>query len=262
MYLEHFKFKTQPFSEHTSVTALWHDPRTEEAMARLNYLLQCGELGLFTGGSGVGKSALIKRFLNEISPQSCQSVYCHLTHISTGILKPIVSQIGETPRRGKERIYEQILEHASRVEGTLLLVVDEAHLLDGNALTDLRLLISSALEVRPPLKILLIGQEPLRGTLRKARHFDLLNRVSVRYHMRSFTQEQTCSYIDFQLTHAGGATKLFDNSVKESIYEFSGGVARQINSIATACLMQASSKNAVRIDDDVFRQAAAEFQMP
>ena len=31
----------------------------------------------------------------------------------------------------------------------MLLVFDEAHLLDGDALTDLRLLISSALDVRP-----------------------------------------------------------------------------------------------------------------
>ena len=94
-------------------------------------------------------------------------------------------------RRGRERIYEQILERAKRAEGTLLLVFDEAHLLDGDALTDLRLLISSALEVGPPLKMLLTGQDPLRAMLRRSRHAVLLNRISVRYQLRPLTKEQT-----------------------------------------------------------------------
>lgn len=154
MYLEHFQLKSQPFSEHAAVSALWQDQRMDEGLARLDYLVQCGQLGLVTGPSGVGKSALLKRFLHALQPQQCQALYCHLTHLPcAGLLKLVVAQLGETPRRGKERLYEQILERATRAEGTLLLVFDEAHLLDGDALTDLRLLISSALDVRPPLKM-------------------------------------------------------------------------------------------------------------
>ena len=195
--------------------------------------------------------------------QHCQALYCHLSHLpSAGLLKLVVTQLGESPRRGKERIYEQILERAARAEGTLLLVFDEAHLLDGDALTDLRLLISSALDVRPPLKLLLVGQEPLRAVLRRAQHADLLNRISVRYQLRPLTREQTCRYIDFQLTQAGGDAKLFDDSVKAAIHDFTGGVPRQINNLATACLLQATARKVRRIDDDLFQQVAGEFQLP
>ena len=159
MYLDHFQLKSQPFSEHAAVSALWQDQRMDEGLARLEYLIQCGQLGLVTGPSGVGKSALLKRFLHDLLPQHCQALYCHLTHLpATGLLRQIVTQLGETPRRGKERIYEQILERATRAEGSLLLVFDEAHLLDGDALTDLRLLISPALALRPPRKMPLVGQ--------------------------------------------------------------------------------------------------------
>ena len=263
MYLEHFQLKSQPFSEHTAVSALWQDQRMDEGLARLEYLVESGQLGLVTGPSGVGKSALLKRFLHGLPPQQCQAVYCHLTHLpSTGLLKLVVAQLGETPRRGKERIYEQILERAARADGTLLLVFDEAHLLDGDALIDLRLLISSALDVRPPLKMLLVGQEPLRAALRRVQHADLLNRVSVRYQLRPLSREQTCRYIDFQLSQAGGDTKLFDDSVKAAIHDFTGGVPRQINNLATACLLQATSRKVLRIDDDLFQYAAGEFQLP
>ena len=93
---------------------------------------------------------------------------------------------------------------------------------------DLRLLISSALDVRPPLKILLVGQEPLHVTLRQAQQADLVNRISVRYQLRPLTREQTGHYIDFQVSQAGGDAKLFDDSVKNSIHDFTGGVPRQI----------------------------------
>jgi general secretion pathway protein A len=263
MYLEHFQLKSQPFSEHAAVSALWQDGRMDEGLARLEYLVESGQLGLVTGPSGVGKSALLKRFLHGLLPQHCQAVYCHLTHLpSAGLLKLVVTQLGEQARRGKERIYEQILERAARAEATLLLVFDEAHLLDGDALTDLRLLISSALDVRPPLKMLLVGQEPLRAILRRARHADLLNRVSVRYHLRPFSREQTCQYIDFQVSHAGGDVKLFDDSVKAAIHDFTGGVPRQINNLATACLLQAMARKVRRIDDELFQYAAGELQLP
>jgi len=263
MYLEHLQLKNQPFAEHAAVAALWQDQRMDEGLARLEYLVQSGQLGLITGPSGVGKSALLKRFLHGLLPQHCQALYCHLSHLSaTGLLKLVVTQLGETPRRGKERIYEQILERAARAEGALLLVFDEAHLLDGDALTDLRLLISSALDVRPPLKLLLVGQEPLRAVLRRAQHADLLNRISVRYQLRPLTREQTCRYIDFQIAQAGGDQKLFDDSVKAAIHDFANGVPRHINNLATACLLQATARKVRRIDDELFQQVVGEFQLP
>jgi general secretion pathway protein A len=262
MYLDHFGLHRQPFSEHASAEALWQDTRMEEGLARLDYLVAQGTLGLVTGSTGVGKSALLKRFLSTLPQQQCEAIYCHLTHLpSASLLKLVVTQLGEVPRFGKDRVYKQILQRASRAEATLLLIFDEAHLLDGDALIDLRLLISSALDVGPPLKILLVGQDSLRHVLRQSRHTDLLNRVSVRYQFKPLTCEQTLQYLDFQMTGAGGDAKVFDESVKTLIHDFTGGIPRQINSLATACLLQAVARNAARIDERLFQAAAGEFQL-
>jgi general secretion pathway protein A len=177
------------------------------------------------------------------------------------MLKVLVSQMGEVPRRGKERLFEQIFQAAKRTEGTLLLVVDEAHLLDGDALIDLRLLVSSAVGVAPPLKILLVGQHSLRAVLRRSQHADLLNRINVHYQLRALTKEQTGRYIDIQMKQAGGSEDVFDASVKELIHDFTGGIPRQINNLATACLLQATACNVMRIDDALFQQTTAEFQL-
>jgi general secretion pathway protein A len=263
MYLEHFKFASQPFSEHAAATALWQDQRMKEGLARLQYLVDSGALGLVTGVSGVGKSALLKRFLHGLPQQHCQAVYCHFTHLSSAaMLKMLVSQLGEAPRLGKDRLFAQILDRAARVDGSLLLIVDEAHLLHADALTDLRLLISSAMDAAPPLKILLVGQDPLRAMLRRSQHADLLSRVSVRYQLRPLAKDQTASYMDFQISQAGGSETVFDDSVKTAIHDFTGGVPRQINNLATACLLQATARNVMRIDDELFQQAVGEFQLP
>lgn len=262
MYLEHFQLRSQPFSEHAAAAALWQDQRMKEGLARLEFLTALGELGLVTGPSGVGKSALIKRFLNGLTPQQCEAVYCHLAHLpSTGLLKLVAAQLGEPPRRGKDRVYEQVLERAQRAEGTLLLIFDEAHLLTSDSLTDLRLLISSALDVGPPLKMLLVGQDALRGVMRRARHADLLNRVSVRYQLRPFSKEQTAQYVDFQVSQAGGDVKIFGPEVKDLLHDFTGGLPRSINTLAVACLLQATAAGLARVDEDVFHQATAEFQL-
>jgi len=263
MYLEHFQLRSQPFCEHAAATALWQDQRMKEGLARLEFLITMGELGMLTGPSGVGKSALIKRFLNTLTPQRCETVYCHLTHLpSSGLLKLVATQLGEPPRRGKDRLFEQILERAGRAEGTLLLIFDEAHLLTSEALTDLRLLLSSALDVGPPLKILLAGQDPLRGTMKRAQHADLLNRISVRHQLRPLTKAQTTHYVDFQMTQAGGDATIFGGDVKDLLHDFTGGLPRAINNLAIACLLQATATGSARVDEEVFRQAAAEFQLP
>ena len=73
----------------------------------------------------------------------------------------IVTALGEVPNLTKERVFLQIMEKAQSNNITVVLVVDEAHLWDTKAIVDLRLLVSSALDAKPPLKIVLSGQNNL-----------------------------------------------------------------------------------------------------
>jgi general secretion pathway protein A len=262
MYQTHFRCKTQPFSEHAPPATLWVDERMQEGLARLYHLVEHATLGLVTGPTGVGKSALLKRFLHELSRPRYETVYSHLTHLNaTALFRSIIAQLGEPPRRGKERLFAQILEHAARTESRLVLIVDEAHLLDSEALTDLRLLVSSAIDTAPPLKILLVGQETLRATLKQSQHQALLNRIHVHYRLKPWSKEQTGRYLDIQMKQAGAAEDIFDSSVKTLIHDFTGGLPRAINHLATSCLLQATARNVQRIDEAVFQQASAEMQL-
>jgi len=61
---------------------------------------------------------------------------------------------------------------------------------------------------------------------------------------------------------AGGSEKLFDSAAKNVIHDYSRGVPRQINNLATACLLQAAAQNASRISQAILQQTLSEFQLP
>jgi general secretion pathway protein A len=263
MFTAHFKLSWQPFLERTPVEHLQHDERVREGLARLEYFAQAGTAALLTGPTGAGKSSLIKLFLHGLSRHRFRPVYLDLGSVGAGgLLRLLVTALGETPRRGKERLFLQILDSTSSSETTTLLLVDEAHLLEPQALTDLRLLMSSGLEDQTHLKILLCGQERLRDELKRAHHADLVHRIHVRYHIGPLTREQSSGYIDYQMLQAGASAKVFESEAKDRIHDYASGLPRQINNIATACLLRAAGDNLQKVDAALVNRIMAEFQLP
>lgn len=263
MFTTHFKMARLPFQERLPVESILCDERLSEGLARLRYLAESGSIGLVSGPTGVGKSSLLRLFVRSLSPNLYQPIYLSLTHVGpSGILRLLVTALGEVPRRGKERLFLQIVERLARTDRTTLLLIDEGHLLPSEALIDLRLLVSSGLDEGPRLKILLCGQDLLRQELKRASHADLVNRINVRYHIQPLTREQSSSYIDSQLKHAGASEKIFEPEAKNLIHDYSSGIPRQINSCATASLLNAASKNLQKVTEALVNDTMADFRLP
>jgi general secretion pathway protein A len=264
MFTNHFKMSAQPFLERTPVERLQKDERIQQGLARLDYLTQSGSVALITGQTGVGKSSLIKLFVHSLSRNRYLPLYIHLTHgvQASGILRLIVQSLGEVPKRGKERLFLQILEKTHATEPTTLLLIDEAHLLKPESLTDLRLLVSSALGDDAPMKIVFSGQGPLRDELKRVRHADLVQRIDVRYSMRPLSKDETVAYIDFQMQSVGASDKVFESEAKSLIHDYANGVPRQINNIATACLINAATKGLQKINESLVNETMGEFHLP
>lgn len=261
MYTQHFKMHTMPFCERAPVDLILKDARIQQGLARLNYMAQQGTLALVTGPTGVGKSTLIKLFLNSLAPNRYSPVYLNFTNVKTSsMLKMISTALGEPPRITKEKVFAQIVEKVQKSELEHILIIDEAHLVNSEALTDIRLLVSSAIDDTPPLKILLVGQDALKNQLKRSQLQDLLQRINVRYQMRPLTCDETSCYIDFQIKASGSTKKIFDSNVKNAIFQYTHGIHRQINNLATACLINAAALNLNKIDEQLFNQTMSEFQ--
>lgn len=263
MFIEHFQMSDNPFQEYPPEKWLLCDERFQQALARLKFFRKQGQLALLFGQTGVGKSSLLRLFKNDLPKNRYHPLFFHLTNMPPiAFLRTIVSRLGEHPKMGKDRLLEQITARIRSNESDTLLVIDEAHLLDSQILIDLRLLISGDLDANLRLKIVLCAQQALGTTLKRAEHADFLGRVNVQYHMGALTKIQTSSYIAHRLECAGSTDKLFDHEAGKLIHDYSGGIPRQINNIATACLINAASKNMKQINDELVNQTMAEFCMP
>ncbi len=264
MFTDHFGLIDNPFSENPPLPYLLVDQRFTDALAKLEYFTQDGSLALVTAATGLGKSSLLRIFLHRLNPTRFLPVYVHLTNMTpSSLLKVMVSSLGEqAPARGKERLFLQILDRARHSDKTLIFLLDESHLIPPDALTDLRLLVSSPMDDHPPIKIVLTGQDPLLQHLKSTSLLDLLHRISVRCHLRPLTQDETLLYIDFKLKQTGSSNDIFDSDAKTLIHDYSGGTPRLINRIASSCLILAASQDLQRISDDLVHQAMADFKLP
>lgn len=261
MFLNHFNMNNHPFTEKPPVKWILNDEQFAQAIARLKFFQEHGNIALIIGQTGIGKSSLIRLFKQSIPKNRCRTIYVHLTNISPGaFLRLIVTKLGESPRLGKDRLFLQLIERIKKNETETLLIIDEAHLLSSQTLTDIRLLVSSADDSRLPLKIILSGQETLAPVLNRSIHSDLAHRIFVRCKLHSLSKAETTAYIDHLLNCSEASEKLFDQESKNLIYDYSGGVPRQINNISTACLINAASKNIKQIDEQIVNETMNEFQ--
>ncbi|MCF6249576.1 MAG: AAA family ATPase [Desulfobacula sp.] len=262
MFLSHFNMTNHPFCEKPPIDWILNDDRFDQAAARLNFFQEQGDVALILGQTGIGKSSLIRIFKQSIQKNRYRILYLHLTHVTPGsFLRLIVTKLGETPRLGKDRLFLQIIDRLQENETETILVIDEAHLVPSQALIDLRLLISSADESRLPFKILLSGQEGLASLLNRSVHTDLQQRICVRCRLQALSKSQTALYIDHRLRCASAGQNLFDSEAKTMIHDYSGGVPRQINNIATACIINAASKNLQAVNEQLVNETMTEFRL-
>ena len=263
MFLNHFKMSIHPFLENPPIQCLLKDHRFARSLAGLEYFSRQGTFALVMGQTGVGKSTLLRVFIQNLSKNRFRPIYIHLTGISSkALLRLIVTHMGEPPRCGKDRLFLQILDRCKQNDLTTILLIDEAHLIDPPALTDLRLLVSSGVDNDLQLKIVLCGQEPLARLLGRASLNDLLHRITVRCNIFPLTKDQTSAYIDSRMRLAGGNEKVFESEAKALIHDYASGIPRQVNNISTACLLNAASRNTKIINEALVTDTMTEFRFP
>jgi type II secretory pathway predicted ATPase ExeA len=143
----------------------------------------------------------------------------------------------------KSAIYQQIqqnvLETKEQAGKTILLVIDEAHLLKTGPLEELRLLTNFKMDSFDPFILILSAQPDLRRVMEFAVMEPFNQRIAMRYHMPPLSLEQTRQYVSHHLELAGAHEPLLNDSAIEALYEVSFGIPRKIGALAEASLTYA-----------------------
>jgi general secretion pathway protein A len=144
----------------------------------------------------------------------------------------------------------------------LVLIVDDAHNLSLKVLEEIRML--SGLETRKEkvLHVILVGQPALSDMLDSPEMEQLVQRVRLRYHIKSLTESDMRDYIHHRLRIAGAEEpeELFTPDTFPVIYKYTGGMPRLINTLCDTAMTCAFADNVRTVSMSVLNTAIEELQ--
>jgi type II secretory pathway predicted ATPase ExeA len=242
--LAFFGFKRFPFDKNIkSRDVLETDPLTE-SIARLDYIKRRGGILLLTGDPGVGKTLALRRYADSLNENLFRTFYTPLSTLSrTDLLYHINRRLALPSRLSKSAIYDQIqrtlLESKTQAGKTIVLIIDEAHLLQTGPLEELRLLTNFKMDSYDPFILILSGQSDLRRVMDFAVMEPFNQRIAMRYHMPGLCLDETKLYVTHNLKLAGAAEPILDEHALEAVHQVSFGIPRRIGAVTEQALTYA-----------------------
>lgn len=248
-----FNLKRYPFDKDIKSSRAAPTTSLTECQARLEYIKQRGGIILLTGDPGVGKSLALRRFVDNLNDNLYKPLYTPLTTLQgADLLRHINDKLGLVNRASKAMLYRQIQQElldAKEQRGkTVVLIIDEAHLLKVGPLTELRLLTNFRMDSYDPFILVLAGQSELKRTLDFAVMEPLAQRLAIRYHMPPLVQEEMDSYITTHLKLAGTKEKVFSDCAIRALHDTTHGIPRRIGAMALQAMTYAMFQNKRTID--------------
>ena len=255
MYKSFFGLKSKPFRLNPHLRFLFNSEAIQRAVNTLKYgLYQREGLVLLTGAPGCGKTMLVQNVSRRL-PDAGIQVFTIATPRANGhsLLLQIFAALGlELPGRADTaqllHDLQKYLLGEVQANRRLLLVIDEAHNLDDDALEVVRLLSDMQLNGNLLLQIFLVAQPVLRARLAAPRLDALRQRFLVTDHIDGLTAEEVPQYIQKRMEQAGwqGETP-FDAEALQRIQLATGGNPRQINILCERLLTQAYVEEKTRV---------------
>lgn len=259
----HYGFTKMPFRRDLPVGALHRHRGHAEAVARIRWLIAENALGVLTGEVGAGKTAACRAALDGLDPSRHTLIYLgNPTVGSRGIQHAIVTTLGGTPRFHYAALIPQAAELLAAETGErgrqVILVIDEAHLLDADQLEAVRLLTNANMDSASPLACLLVGQPTLRRRIKLGAFAALDQRIALRYAIPGLDLTETNTYLAHHLAIAGRSDTLFSDDAVTLIHHTARGLPRAVNNLAIQALIAAYAANKGIVDQSSARAAVAE----
>jgi type II secretory pathway predicted ATPase ExeA len=259
----HYGFTRTPFGRSLAPQMMHRHAAHAEAVARIGWCISERALGVVTGEVGAGKTVAVRAALAALDTSRHTILYLGNPAVGgRGLYHGIVTALGGIPRFHKAALIPQtadLLAAEDHERGrTVVLVLDEAHLLEADQLEELRLLTNAEMDSHSPFGCLLIGQPTLRRRIKLGTFAALDQRIALRYAMTGMSDTETASYIGHHLKLAGRPDTLFSDDAIALIHQVSRGLPRAVNNLAIQALVAAYASSKAIVDESSARAAVAE----
>jgi general secretion pathway protein A len=265
MYAAYFGLTERPFSLAPDPRYLYLSDAHREALAHLLYGL--GEGGSFvqlTGEVGTGKTTVCRALLEQLPPEVDVAMIFNPRLTSVELLSAVCDELRVSYPAGTtstkvlvDALSQALLDAHARGRRTVL-IIDEAQNLSARVLEEIRLLTNLETTKEKLLQVILIGQPELAEHLSRRNLRQLAQRVTARYHLRSFTEDESQKYVMHRMEIAGQRQPIFTKQAVRAAYRLSRGTPRLLNTICDRALLGAYATGQTKVKEAVVRRAARE----
>jgi len=266
MYEEFFEMKHTPFVNAIPVDALCISDKHKEILGRLGFVAQGNRFAVLTAGVGVGKSTLIRKFAHSLNPEKYTLFYLSDSQLTPRwFYKGLLDQLGIEAKfyRGdaKRQLHMQLKIIREIHNRNIVVVVDEAHLLERETLEEVRFVLNTEMDSLSPMALILVAQNELWDKLRMQQNAAIRGRIDIKCELPGMDRADLDAYMDAHLAYADGKTEIFTESALNEVHKYSAGSARAVNKAATHCLMYAAQR-AKKLIDDAMVKTVIDAELP
>jgi general secretion pathway protein A len=253
MYQAFYGLKENPFSIQPDPDFLYFGRRHSYAYAMMEFGIR-NRVGfmVISGEIGCGKTTLVRHLLNNLAPEHTVGLVYNTHREIANLLQWIMLSFGLV-YEGQSNValfdeFQRFLIKQYGAGKSVLLIIDEAHNLNPDALESLRMLSNINADKNQLLQIMLVGQPQLKEILLKPELLQFSQRVEVDFHIKPFEAADVQGYIQHRLKVAGRETPLFTAEACARIAEASQGIPRRINILCNTALVYGFAAESALID--------------
>lgn len=230
----------------------------QRAVTLLNQTAALRGVMLLSAGNGMGKSALVGRWVRQLENRLYTPVnLTQATLSSSGLLASLARGLGKRSSLRRERNLDELSSYLSEHERQILVIVlDDAQNSTHSTLEELRLLLGLNLPTQPTFALVLIGDEYLLGQLQLRNHRALCSRLSAHHRLTPWTLEEIQTYLKTGLEAVGiNRSRVFEPAAVDLLVRATAGVPRSVCLLARASWLEAARAEAREISAQTVQQA-------
>lgn len=268
MYLNFFHLSKEPFQITPDPSFLYLSPGHKEALASIIYGVEKKKgFVLIIGAVGVGKTTILRAYLEKVEKQKIRIVYLFNANISYyNLIKYVFSELSVVPE--SENIFEmvnqlhKVLIDEYRQGRNVLLLIDEAQNMPVDTLENLRMLSNLETATEKLIQIVFSGQPEFDKTLNREELKQLRQRIAVKAVISPLTNEEGLTYIHHRLKRAADKeSAIFTSYALKEIVRISKGIPRVINVLCDNSLITAFGYRKKKVTISVVKEIIRDFGM-
>jgi general secretion pathway protein A len=266
VYDSFYEFRAAPFALNPDPGFLFLSRQHREALAGLVYAVRDRKgFAVLTGEVGTGKTTLVHALLSTLGDE-VQSALVFNPHLSRRDLYLHLLAEFHLPPQGSTlacvRALQKLLLDQFEAGVRVVVIIDEAHALSDDILEEVRLLSNFETSQSKLMQVLLIGQPELAQRLQNPALRQLRQRIALRCELQPLGFGELVAYVRSRLATAGGNPSLFSLRACATLYRFSGGLPRLINTLCDHALLSGFARDKLTIGPGLVRRAARDLDLP